>query len=143
MKKQEQTKGKILVVDDEADMRMMLSRFLSRKGYTVLGASNGKEALSMLEAEEMDAALIDIRMPEMDGFELLKVVRVTHPEIAAIMMTAVEDLEIAAWALKTGAVDYITKPFNLSTILISLYRALGPKHRPEAYSVPRDGGAAP
>jgi DNA-binding response OmpR family regulator len=107
------TKGRILVVDDEDIIRTVLARFLKGKGYDVVTAANGKEALERVKRERPHLMLLDIRMPEMDGFEVLKRVHDVDREIAIMMITANTDLQEARKTMEMGACDYIVKPFHL------------------------------
>jgi DNA-binding response OmpR family regulator len=107
------TKGRILVVDDEEVIRTVLSRFLKSKGYDVVTAANGTEALDRVKKERPHLMLLDIRMPEMDGFEVLERVHQIDREIAVMMITANSDLEQARKTMEMGACDYIIKPFHL------------------------------
>jgi DNA-binding NtrC family response regulator len=115
---------KVLVVDDEAPIREMLQRGLSEiGGYSVEVAQNGKEAVERIEKEIFDLVLTDVKMPEMDGMELLKMIKGTRPEVPVVMMTAYGSIETAVEAMKVGANDYITKPVNFDELLIHISRA--------------------
>ncbi len=112
---------KILVVDDEAHIREMIKKGLSQMGgYSVEVAQNGKEAIEKLEKDIFDLVLTDIKMPEMDGLELLKNIKGTRPEMMVILMTAYGSIETAVEAMKIGANDYITKPINFDDLLIHI-----------------------
>ncbi len=104
--------GNILIVDDEKGMCHILKRLLSDKGYHVDTALSGEEALKCLAKEMYDAAMLDIRMPGMDGLELLGIIRRDSPDTSVVMMTAYGTVETAVTAMKQGAYEYITKPFN-------------------------------
>ena len=115
---------KILVVDDEAPVRELLRRGLSQLGnFSVDVASNGLEAIEKIEKEIFDLVLTDLKMPEMDGLELLKVIKGTRPELIAIIMTAHGSIDTAVEAMKIGADDYITKPIDFNELLIHISRA--------------------
>jgi len=115
---------KILVVDDEAPIREMLQKGLSQMGgFSVEVAQNGLEAVEKIEKDVFDLVLTDLKMPEMDGIELLKVVKGTRPEIMVILMTAYGSIETAVEAMKLGANDYITKPIDFNELLIHLTKA--------------------
>ena len=114
---------KILVVDDEESMRHMLSLILKREGYEVLTAGGGKEALALVEGKLFDFLLLDVVMPEMGGLELLKAVKDRKVEATVIMMSAHGNLETAVEAMKTGAYDYVSKPFKPDEILLTLRKA--------------------
>jgi two-component system response regulator AtoC len=114
---------KILVVDDEESMRHMLSLILKREGYEVLTAGGGEEALALVEGKLFDFLLLDVVMPGMDGLELLKAVKDRKVEATVIMMSAHGNLETAVEAMKTGAYDYVSKPFKPDEILLTLRKA--------------------
>jgi two-component system response regulator AtoC len=114
---------KILVVDDEESVRTMISVLLQKEGYQVSIAADGREALDILEEASFDLVLCDIRMPEMDGLTLLGRVQATFPEITVIMMSAFGTVDLAVQAMKSGAYDYISKPFKPDEILLTLRKA--------------------
>jgi two-component system, NtrC family, response regulator AtoC len=116
-------KKKVLVVDDEESMRHMLSLILKREGYEVLTAGGGKEALGLAEAHLFDFVLLDVVMPEMDGLEVLKTIKGRKVEATVIMMSAYGNLDTAVEAMKSGAYDYISKPFKPDEILMALRKA--------------------
>ena len=105
--------GKILVVDDDPDVRMATRDFLSSKGYEVVLAEGGREALRLLDASPPDVVLLDVAMPDLDGMETLKRIVATHPTMPVIMVTANADIEITSKVLQLGAADYVPKPFDL------------------------------
>lgn len=107
----------ILVVDDEPGMCHILKRMLTDEGYTVYTANNGGDALKLVAQDPPDAAMLDIRMPGMDGLEILSRIKEESPETAVIMMTAFGTVETAVQAMKRGAYEYITKPFNNDEVL--------------------------
>ncbi|WP_018591729.1 response regulator transcription factor [Terrisporobacter glycolicus] len=103
--------SKILVVDDEKEIRNLIEIYLKNEGYTVIKASNGEEALKVLEKEEIQLMILDIMMPKMDGMEVCRRVR-EHLNIPILMLSAKsEDMDKIA-GIMTGADDYLTKPFN-------------------------------
>ena len=106
----------ILVVDDEENMRKLLGRILGEAGYSVLTAANGREALDKLAQSSINLVLLDIRMPELDGFATLKLIR-EQSEIPVIMLTGVGDVTTVSNALSLGADDYVKKPFNAKELL--------------------------
>jgi putative two-component system response regulator len=116
--------ARILIVDDEARVREILSRKLTDNGYQCHTASDGNMALRELEAEPPALVLLDISMPGKSGIEVLKVINYKYPDTAAIMVTAVADIEIAINSMKIGAYDYIIKPIDLKLLLVSVDRAL-------------------
>lgn len=112
---------KILVVDDEALIRDMIKRGLSQMGgFSVEVAQSGPEAIEKMEKDVFDLVLTDLKMPEMDGLELLKTIKGTRPEIMVIMMTAHGSIETAVEAMKIGADDYITKPIDFNDLLLHI-----------------------
>jgi len=121
-------KIRVLVVDDEEFLRSIVRERLEIAGYSVEEASNGNEALAMLESGgPYDVLLTDIRMPGMDGIALLGVWGKRSPGTAGIVMSANAELDTAVHALKMGACDYITKPFNFDVLLITIENALRKK----------------
>ncbi len=117
---------RLLVVDDEVDMLEGLKRLLSYelKGVEVLTASQGRRALSLVRQEPVDLVLLDIRMPEMDGFQLLETLRQEDPWLTVIMMTAFGSIEVAVEAMKHGAYDFISKPFDAEALLRTVRKGL-------------------
>lgn len=114
----------ILVVDDEPLVRRSLSELLTLSGYTVSTANNGREALECLKDYNTDIIITDIKMPEVDGMQLLRRVKEANPNIAVIMITGYGSIENAIDAIKEGAYDYITKPIVDSEIKIVIERLL-------------------
>ncbi|MDY6987132.1 MAG: sigma-54 dependent transcriptional regulator [Thermodesulfobacteriota bacterium] len=111
---------KILVIDDEPNMRHMLTVVLKRAGYEVADAANGAEALSLLEGRVFDLILCDVRMPEMDGLAFLKHMADRGIDITTIVMSAYGSIDTAVEAMKLGATDYVSKPFKPDEILLKL-----------------------
>lgn len=111
-----------MVVDDEPLIRRSLSELLTLSGYTVSSASSGKEALHLLKNYTADVIITDVKMPEMDGIQLLKQVKNSHPNTPVILVTGYASIESAVEAMKEGAYDYITKPIMDSEIKIVLER---------------------
>jgi DNA-binding NtrC family response regulator len=104
---------KILIVDDELNMRLVLAAMLKREGYEVASAADGFEALQILKAGPVAAVVTDLKMPRIDGMELLNRVSREYPDIPVIIITAHGTVATAVEALKKGALDYITKPFEI------------------------------
>jgi DNA-binding response OmpR family regulator len=102
----------ILIVDDEKNIRLTLSQALETLGTQIDAAANGEEALAKLREKEFGLILLDIRMPGMDGMEVLRHVREIRPDIRVIMITAYGTVESAVEAMKLGAVDFLQKPFD-------------------------------
>jgi putative two-component system response regulator len=114
----------VLVVDDEDGTRQALDRFLTRLGYTVLQAPGGHEALALLRDARPTAMLSDIRMPSMTGVELVPKALALDPDVAIIMLTAIDEPRTAIDCLKLGAFDYLIKPVDLEELELSLQAAL-------------------
>ena len=108
--------SKILIVDDELSMREFLSILLTKEGYEVDTASDGKEALKKIEINQYNLVITDVRMPNIDGIEVLKFVKEHSVDTAVIMITAFASMEQAIEAIKLGAFHYITKPFKVDEI---------------------------
>jgi two-component system response regulator PilR (NtrC family) len=118
---------KILVVDDERSMREFLEIMLIKEGYTVQTAANGREALDRAEKEPFDLAILDIRMGKMDGIKTLGHLKEISPETVVLMITAYASTDTAIQAMKQGAYDYITKPFKIEEIKMTIQKALEKK----------------
>jgi len=116
--------NKILVVDDEPDMVWILTNTLENKGYRVITADGGKKAIQRIKKNSPDLTLLDIRMPEIDGIQVLEKVREINPMMPVIIITAYADVENAVQAIKLGAYDYFVKPFNNSELLFIIEQAL-------------------
>ncbi len=108
--------NRIIVADDEESMRWVLSKALKKKGFSVDLARDGKEALSMISSNPYDLAVLDIKMPGLSGLELLDKVREMKSDLLVVIMTAEASMKNAIEAMKRGAYDYITKPFDLDVI---------------------------
>lgn len=108
--------NKILIVDDELNMRLVLAAMLKKEGYEVASAADGSEALQILKAGPIAAVVTDLKMPRIDGMELLNRVSQEYPDVPVIMITAHGTVATAVEALKKGALDYITKPFELEEL---------------------------
>lgn len=115
---------RILIVDDEAPVRLMLRRFLENKGYSVLEATGGHEALEVYNQDKPDAVFLDVRMPGKDGMETLLELKALDPKASVIMVTAVHEEETGVKALEQGAFDYITKPIDTDYLELSLMTKL-------------------
>lgn len=115
---------RVLVVDDEEVIRTSLARFLRARGFDVTTADSGAAALNAMQEERFVAMLSDIRMPEMTGLELVPQAHALDPDLAIIMLTAVNDAPTATEALGMGAMDYLMKPVELGDLATALERAL-------------------
>ncbi len=116
--------AKVLVIDDEKSMREFLAIMLEKEGYEVDTAENGAKALDLCKKELYDLVITDIKMPRMDGLEVLHRLKEISLETAVIMITAYASTETAVHAMKEGAYDYITKPFNVDEIKMVIRNAL-------------------
>lgn len=117
-------KAKILVVDDEELVRESLSEILRLEGYTVHTAASGEEALEMLQVEPYDLVLLDLKMPGMDGVEVMKTISKNIPDTKVILLTGHGSLESAVEALRAGAQDYLIKPASSRDLLTSVAQGL-------------------
>lgn len=120
--------SRILIVDDEEDIRAVLSTYLSRINYVTETAIDGHEALQKYLEGEYDLVISDMVMPRMDGLELLQRIRKADPDALFIMITGFPTIETAVRAIKDGAYDYITKPFNLEDVGLRVGRAFEKKY---------------
>jgi len=118
------TKNKILVVDDEEPLRIVLSAELEGEGYQVTNAGDGQEAINILATTEYDLILLDIKMPNVDGFEVLKYVKEHSPKTKVVMLTGFADLKNAIESKKLGAEDFVSKPYDLVDLLTTVERVL-------------------
>ncbi|HKA58535.1 MAG TPA: response regulator [Gemmatimonadales bacterium] len=114
----------VLVVDDEEGIRQALGRFLSRLGYQILAAANAADALAHVTSAHPQAMLCDIRMPETSGVDLLPKVLALDPDLAVVMLTAIDEPRTAIECLKLGAFDYLIKPVDLEELELALQHAL-------------------
>jgi len=113
----------VLIVDDEPVMQSLLEKILAREGYKIFVAGDGAAALEMLEKEPVSLVLSDIKMPGMNGFELLKEIKTRYPGTGVIIMTAYGDTFTVKDALLLGADEYITKPFKSYEVSLVVERA--------------------
>ena len=119
------SKGKILVIDDEDIVLKSCHRALTPEGYDVNTAKSGVEGLKMLENELFNVALIDVKMPDMDGMEVLKKIKERWPDVVVIIITGYSAIASAVSSIKLGAFDYIEKPFTPDGLLSAIKKALG------------------
>ncbi|NPV90327.1 MAG: sigma-54-dependent Fis family transcriptional regulator [Firmicutes bacterium] len=115
---------RVLVADDEKNMRWILEKNLKEWGFEVILAQNGEEALNLFLEEEPDLAILDLRMPALDGMSVLEKIRSINDKFPAVIVTAHGDVDSAVRAVRLGAVDYIAKPFTMEELRITLLRAL-------------------
>jgi len=126
---------RILIVDDEEMICDMLSRRLTKEGYSCVTAHSGREALTHFYKDAFSLIISDIKMPEMDGIELLKKVKTMHPKMIVIIVTAYPEIDMAVEAMRVGAYDFIIKPADLDLVLLSVRRALEKKRLEEEVEV--------
>jgi signal transduction histidine kinase/CheY-like chemotaxis protein len=119
---------KILIIDDDPKMRELLLECLAPLGCDVTSASSGQQALELIEAEQFNAALLDLMLPDIDGMKVFRRIRKLRPELEVIVLTGYASLESAIEALRIGAYDYVTKPFDAPIIQSTARRAVE-KHR--------------
>ena len=115
---------RILIVDDEKNYLVVLQALLADNGYEMLTAQNGSQALALAAEEEPDLVITDMRMPQMSGLDLIQRLKARFNEMPIIVMTAYGTVENAVEAMKSGATDYITKPFENTELLLTVQKAL-------------------
>lgn len=118
----------VLIVDDEKGIRNILSEILENEGLKILQAENGSKALEIFSAQPVDLVFCDIKMPGMDGVEVLREMIKLKPEVPVVMLTGHGTIDTAVECIKAGAYDFITKPLDLNRLLVSLRNALEKKH---------------
>lgn len=123
--------AKVLIVDDEQDFVEMFSLRLTAQGEKVFTAFSGQEALKVLESTPIDVVILDIRMPGMDGIDVLKEIKKHHPIIEVILLTGHGSTETAVEGMKLGAFDYLMKPADFEDIKIKLENAWKRKEEQE------------
>jgi len=114
----------ILIVDDEQSYRQLLSLVFEGDGHTIRTAANGLEALTLLQAEPADVVISDVKMPDMDGIEMLRSIRETLPDLGIVFMTAFASVEAAREAFKLGADDFIQKPFDVEELKLIVKKTI-------------------
>ncbi len=137
--------SKILVIDDDTSFCIMLKTFLQKKGYAVTNAFNAAEAEDVIKNQTFDVVLTDIRLPDRDGIEILKLIKQTAMATQVILMTGYTDIKTAVQAMKIGAFDYVGKPINPDEILHTIEQSLRKKSNPQTVAAddpPRQAAAA-
>ncbi|MFF2796978.1 response regulator [Lysinibacillus xylanilyticus] len=114
---------RLLIVDDQPGIRLLLNEVLKKEGHVTYLAANGMEALKYAE-EEMDCVLLDMKIPGMDGIEILRRLKEKWPQLPVFMMTAYGELEVVQEALDLGAIRYFTKPFDIFEVRDEVNKAL-------------------
>ena len=116
--------AKILIIDDEKDLCLVLSRFLSKHGYEVLEAHKGKKALEIINESVPDLILCDFMLDDMDGTTVLKAIKEINPSTPVIIITGFSNIKTAVEVMRLGAVDYVIKPLIPEEILLTIRKAL-------------------
>ncbi len=120
----EQVSMTVLVVDDDAHIRSSIGKFLIARGHTVIEAANGERGVEVVESQAVDIVITDVKMPGMDGFDVLRRVRSVAPEIEVIVITGVKESENAFRALREGAFDFFSKPFKVEDLNAAIQRTV-------------------
>jgi DNA-binding NtrC family response regulator len=123
------SKGKILVIDDESIVRTSCSRSLTPEGYEVKLSQNGADAMKMLEEESFDLVLTDLKMPDIDGIEVLKMIKQRWPQTEVIVVTGYQTVDTAVKSIKLGAFDYLEKPFTPDSLIAAVNNAMANKKK--------------
>ncbi|BCJ87643.1 response regulator [Effusibacillus dendaii] len=118
---------KILIVDDQYGIRMLLNEVLEKEGYEVHQAPNGQTALQIVKDYKPDLVLLDMKIPGMDGLEILRHIRKTEAELKVIMMTAYGELDLIKEAMALGALTHFTKPFDIDELKKTVSYQLTPQ----------------
>ena len=119
----------ILIVDDDQSIRGLMERIVTTAGFKVISASGGQEALDQVTRQHIDIVLLDMNMPRISGMEVLQQLSTQWPEICVIMVTGAADLQTGVKAIKLGAYDYVTKPFNNDALIFKIQMALVKRDR--------------
>jgi DNA-binding NtrC family response regulator len=120
-------KGRILVIDDEEIIRESCRRVLEPAGHQVDTAASGGEGLQVLTTEAIDLVLTDLKMPDMDGIEVLRTIKQDWPDVEVIIITGYQTVDTAVKSIKLGAFDYIEKPFTPDALISAVSKALDHK----------------
>jgi two-component system response regulator HydG len=115
---------KILIIDDENDLRFVLKRFLSKHNYEVIEASSGRKALEALKSHDINLILCDFKLDDMDGATVLKAIKEIDPDVPVIIITGYSNIKTAVEVMRLGAIDYVTKPLIPEEILMTIRKAL-------------------
>ncbi len=126
---------RILLVEDEDHIREAVKLNLELEGYEVVGASNGKKALDLIGGQHFDLLLLDVMLPDVDGFSITEQVRLTNLEVPILLLTAKDMAQDRVTGLKKGADDYLTKPFNLEELLLRVSKLLRRSQRVKGESI--------
>ncbi len=123
--------SKILIIDDDADICLLLKKFLEKKGYEVATAKNGKQGEEIFKETFFDVILCDLKLPDYSGIEMLQKIKIIHPKSLVIIITGYGDVKLAVDAFKKGASDYVTKPLYPDEILLTIKNVLQKAHSVE------------
>ncbi|WP_018622216.1 response regulator [Spirosoma luteum] len=115
---------KILIIDDNNDICLLLERFLSKQGYKTVSVQRGDDGLVLLRKEAFELVICDFKLPDINGLEMLRRIKVMHPSTAVIIITGYSDVRMAVQTVKHGAYDYVTKPLYPDEILYTIKAAL-------------------
>ncbi|WCK54375.1 response regulator [Aneurinibacillus sp. Ricciae_BoGa-3] len=115
---------KVLVVDDQYGIRVLLFEVFGKEGYQTFQAANGKQALDIVASESPDLVILDMKIPGMDGLEILKEIKKINQSIKVIMMTAYGELDMIKEATELGAVSHFTKPFDIDELRSAVHKQL-------------------
>lgn len=121
--------GHILIIDDEVGLRQTMARILVRAGFKVTTAASGKESLALFNESAFDLVYLDIRMPDMNGLDVLQTIHAKSPETPVILFTAQPDLHSAVEALRRGAIDYLMKPLKPETVITRTQNVISEQHK--------------
>src|SRR3989339_1193492 len=121
--------AKIIIIDDEAGMRQVITKILVPQGHEVFAAEEGIQALEICRKESPDLALMDIRLPDMDGGEILAGLKRIKPQLPVVILSGFGDVDAAADLVKQGGFEYISKPFKIDDFLALVRKALGQQQK--------------
>jgi DNA-binding NtrC family response regulator len=132
--------GTILAVDDEQNIRRLIRNEFTLEGYDVTTAKNGEEGLALIQSKQFDAILLDIKLPKLNGIEVLRKIKTLSSAIEVIMITGYGDVQSAVDSLKLGARDYVTKPFKLDDLLAIVQKAVSESKTKRSQTMELGGG---
>jgi DNA-binding NtrC family response regulator len=119
----------MIVIDDDKDISDKLTRYLTENGYSTTNAYTGQKGLELIRQQHPHIALVDLKIPDFNGFELLQSIKTNSPETIIILMSSYATIDVAAQSIKYGAYDFISKPFNFSELKLILHRTIETKTR--------------
>ena len=121
------TTARVLLVDDEVEFLEPMAARLARRGFECTSASSGAQALAALDRAAFDCAIVDVRMPDIDGLELLRRVRRTWPKMSVILLTGHASIELGVQGMELGAFEYLLKPVEIDELVDTVLRATRPR----------------